>query len=130
VTREQRSMESELASTLSQAGMPPEQVSERVQASAEEIKTRAQKRAATGLVLDALAEQEKVEVTDDELAERIGAIIRSSGTKNRERFSEFYAQEPNREGLRQTMRREKVMDQLLTRAKTESEPAAEATPST
>ena len=130
VTREQRSMESELASTLSQAGMPLEQVSERVQASAEEIKTRAQKRAATGLVLDALAEQEKVEVTDDELAERIGAIIRSSGTKNRERFSEFYAQEPNREGLRQTMRREKVMDQLLTRAKTESEPAAEATPST
>jgi trigger factor len=130
VTREQRSMESELASTLSQAGMPPEQVNERVQASAEEIKTRAQKRAATGLVLDALAEQEKVEVNDDELAERIGAIIRSSGTKNRERFSEFYAQEPNREALRQTMRREKVMDQLLTRAKTVNEPAAEAVPST
>ena len=110
-------MESELASTLRQAGMPEEQVTERVQSAAEDIKTRAQKRAASGLVLDALAEQEKVEVTDDELAERIGAIIRQAGTKNRERFSELYAQEQNREGLRQTMRREKAMDQLLTRAK-------------
>jgi trigger factor len=123
VTREQRAMESELASTLRQAGAPEEQVTERVQSAAEDIKTRAQKRAATGLVLDALAEQEKVEVTDDELAERIGAIIRQAGTKNRERFSEFYAQEQNREGLRQTMRREKVMDQLLTRAKGGGEPA-------
>ncbi len=122
VTREQRSMESELASTLRQAGLPEEQVTERVQASAEDIKTRANKRAASGLVLDAIAEQEKVEVTDDELAERIGAIIRQAGTKNRERFQEFYAQEQNREGLRQTMRREKAMDQLLTRAKVVSEP--------
>jgi trigger factor len=130
VTREQRSMESELASTLRQAGVAEEQISEQVQRSAEDIKTRAQKRAATGLVLDALAEQEKVEVTDDELAERIGAIIRQAGTKNRERFQEFYSQEQNREGLRQTMRREKVMDQLLTRAKVATEATIEATPST
>ncbi len=126
VTREQRAIESELASTLRQAGMPEEQVTERVQSAAEDIKTRAQKRAASGLVLDALAEQEKVEVTDDELAERIGAIIRQAGTKNRERFSELYAQEQNREGLRQTMRREKAMDQLLTRAKGRGE--ADAAP--
>jgi len=122
VTREQRSMESELASTLRQAGMPEEQVNERVQNAAEDIKTRARKRAASSLVLDAIAEQEKVEVTDDELAERIGAIMRQAGTKNRERFSEFYSQEQNREGLRQTMRREKAMDQLLTRAKSGTEP--------
>ena len=48
--------------------------------------------------------------------------MRQAGTKNRERFQEFYGQEQNREGLRQTMRREKAMDQLLTRAKTSSEP--------
>ena len=130
VTREQRAMESELASTLRQAGLPEEQVGERVQGAAEDIKTRAQKRAATGLVLDALAEQEKVEVTDDELAERIGAIIRQAGTKNRERFQEFYSQEQNREGLRQTIRREKVMDKLLTRAKVATEATVEAAPST
>ena len=129
VTREQRVMESELASTLRQAGMPEEQITERVQGAAEDIKTRAQKRAASSLVLDALAEQEKVEVTDDELAERIGGIMRQAGTKSRERFSEFYAQEPNREGLRQTIRREKTMEQLLTRAKTGSE-ATEAPQST
>ena len=121
VTREQRSMESDLASTLRQAGMPEEQVAERVQAANDDIKTRAQKRAATSLLLDAIGEQEKVAITDDELAERIGAIMRSAGTKNRERFSEFYGQEQNREGLRQTMRREKAMDQLLDRAKAGSE---------
>jgi len=130
VTREQRSMESELASTLRQAGVPDDQVSERVQSAAEDIKTRAQKRAATSLVLDAIGEQEKVEVTDDELAERIGVIIRSSGPKNRERFQEFYQQEQNREGLRQTMRREKVMDQMLTRAKAAPEASGEALQST
>ncbi len=126
VLREQRAMESELASTLRQAGVPEEQVTERVQSAAEDIKTRAQKRAAGSLALDALAEQEKVAVTDDELAERIGAIMRQAGTKNRERFSEFYGQEQNREGLRQTMRREKAMDQLLTRAKGGSEVEAAA----
>jgi len=124
VTREQRAMETDLASTLRQAGMPEEQVNERVQSASEDIKTRAQKRAASSLVLDAIAEQEKVEVTDDELAERIGAIMRQAGTKNRERFSEFYAQEQNREGLKQTMRREKAMDQLLTRTKSSNEPEA------
>ena len=117
VTREQRSMENELASTLRQGGMPDEQVGEQVQKASEEIKTRARKRAATGLVLDALAVQEKVNVTDDELAERIGAIIREAGSKYRERFQEIYSHEENREGLRQTMQREKVLDQLLTRAK-------------
>jgi trigger factor len=124
VTREQRAMEAELASTLRQAGLPEEKVSEQLQNAAEDLKTRAQKRAATGLALDALTEQEKVEVNDDELAERIGAIIRQAGTKNRERFSEFYSHEQNREGLRQTMRREKVMDQLLSRAKGGGEPEA------
>lgn len=126
VTREQRAMESDLASTLRQAGVAEENINERVQAAAEDIKNRAQKRAATRLVLDALAEQEKVEVNDDELAEAIGAIIRQAGTKNRERFSEFYAQEQNREDLRQSRRREKVMDLLLARAKSGGEPVVPA----
>jgi trigger factor len=130
VTREQRAMESELASTLRQGGVPEEQVTAQLQSAADDIKSRAQKRAASSLVLDALAEQEKVEVTDDELAERIGAIMRQAGTKNRERFSEFYAQEQNREGLRQTIRREKVMDQMLTRAKGSGEAVAEVTQQT
>jgi len=51
---------------------------------------------------------------------------RATSAKNRERFQEFYAQEQNREGLRQTMRREKAMEQLLTRAKGSSEPEVAA----
>jgi trigger factor len=117
ISREHRAMESELESTLRQGGLNNEDIAERIKGMQEELKTRAHKRASSGLVLDALAEQEKVEINDDELAERIGAIMRQAGTKNRERFSEFYTHEENREGLRNTMRREKVLDQLLTRAK-------------
>jgi len=117
ITREHRAMESELDSTLRQGGLNNEDIAERIKGMQEDLKTRAHKRASSGLVLDALAEQEKVEINDDELAERIGAIMRQAGTKNRERFSEFYTHEENREGLRSTMRREKVLDQLLTRAK-------------
>jgi len=117
ITREHRALESELDSTLRQGGLNNEDIAERIKGMQEELKTRAHKRASSGLVLDALAEQEKVEISDDELAERIGAIMRQAGTKNRERFSEFYTHEENREGLRSTMRREKVLDQLLTRAK-------------
>jgi trigger factor len=123
--REHRAMESELESTLRQGGLGNEDIAERIKGM-EELKTRAHKRASSGLVLDALAEQEKVEINDDELAERIGAIMRQAGTKNRERFSEFYANEENREGLRNTMRREKVLDQLLTRAKGGAPEASEA----
>ncbi len=128
VARDQRAMESELASTLRQGGLPEEQVLDRVQGAADELKTRAQKRAASTLALDALADQEKVEVNDDELAERIGAIMRTAGTKNREKFSEFYGQEGNREELRQAMRREKVLDRLLIRAKGGEEAVAAPTP--
>src|SRR5262249_34543057 len=124
VMREQRAMENDLASTLRQGGLPDEQVAERVNAAAEELKSRAHKRATTALVLDALSDQEKVSIDDDELADRIGAILRQTGGKNRERMSEFYAQEENREGLRLTMRREKVLDQLLSRAqRTDEAPA-------
>ena len=128
IAREHRAMESELDSTLRQGGLSNEDIAERLKGMQEELKTRAHKRASSGLVLDALAEQEKVEINDDELAERIGAIMRQAGTKNRERFSEFYTNEENREGLRSTMRREKVLDQLLTRAKGGAPETGEASP--
>ena len=126
VTREQRALESDLAANLRAGGLAEEQVGDRIRASAEEIKTRAEKRARTSLVLDALAEQEKVEASDDELAERIGAIMRQGGTRNRERLSDFYSHEENREALRQAIRREKVLDSLLERAKKGGEAESEA----
>jgi len=124
VMRELRAMESELEATLEAGGLTREQAQERVKANADDLKSRAEKRARTALVLDALAEQEKIEVSDEELGDRVARIVTESG-RQRDRAAEFYRREENREGLRQSMRREKVLDMLLVRAKREPDAAAE-----
>jgi len=118
VARELSAMEAELHQTLEAGGLAHEEASERVKQSAEELKTRAEKRARTGLIVDALAEQEKIEVDDEELGTRVGEIVTQAG-RNRDRAAEFYRKEENREGLRQSMRREKALDFILSRAKRE-----------
>ncbi len=129
VVREQRAMEQELHNTLEAGGIPHEQVEERVKASAEELKQRAEKRARTALIVDAIADQEKIEVSDEEIGDRIAAIVTQSG-RNRDRAAEFYREESNREGLRITMRREKAMDLVMARAQRDDAGAggSESTP--
>jgi len=46
--------------------------------------------------------------------------------RNRDRAGEFYRKEENVEALRQTMRREKALDFILSRAKREDAPAQPA----
>ncbi len=111
-------MEAELHQTLEAGGLSHEDASERVKQSAEDLKTRAEKRARTALIVDALAEQEKIEVNDEELGERVATVVTQSG-RNRDRAAEFYRKEENREALRQSMRREKALDFILSRAKRE-----------
>ncbi len=128
VARELSAMESELHQTLEAGGLSHEDADARVKQSAEDLKTRAEKRARTGLIVDALADQEKIEINDEELGERVAAIVTQSG-RNRDRAAEFYRKEENREALRQSMRREKALDFILSRAKREdapSEPPEEA----
>lgn len=115
-SREQRAMEIELAATLRAGGVPEEQITEQVRANAQEFQNRATKRARNALILDALSDQEHVEVDDDELAERIGLILRQSG-RGRDRLADFYSHDENREALRRSMRRDKVLEALLERAK-------------
>ncbi len=118
VARELSAMESELHQTLEAGGLSHEDASERVKQSAEDLKARAEKRARTALIVDALAEQEKIEIDGEELGERVAEIVTQSG-RNRDRAAEFYRKEENREALRQTMRREKALDFILSRAKRE-----------
>ncbi len=128
VARELSAMEAELHQTLEAGGLSHEDASERVKQSAEDLKTRAEKRARTALIVDALAEQEKIEINDEELGERVAAIVTQSG-RNRDRAAEFYRKEENREALRQSMRREKALDFILSRAQREdatSEPREDA----
>jgi trigger factor len=118
VARELSAMEAELHQTLEAGGLTHEDATERVKQNADDLKSRAEKRARTALIVDALAEQEKIEINDEELGERVAAIVTQSG-RNRDRAAEFYRKEDSREALRQSMRREKALDFILSRAKRE-----------
>src|SRR5713101_5738742 len=118
VARELAAMESELHQTLESGGLSHEDATERVKQNTDDLKSRAEKRARTALIVDALADQEKIEINDEELGERVATIVTQSG-RNRDRAAEFYRKEENREGLRQSMRREKALDFILSRAKRE-----------
>jgi len=123
LAREERLIEAETAAALEAAGMPRESALERARQNPEEIKTRAEKRAKSALIVDAIAEQEKIEVSDDDVANRVATIVTQSG-QQRERAAEFYAHEENRVGLKAMMRREKTLDLMLSRAQSEDAAAA------
>jgi len=132
VAREQQVIESEMANALESAGIPHEAAHQRARENPEETKSRAVQRARSALLVDAIAEQEGVAVTDDEVAERVVAIVSGSGPRLRERAAEFYRSEENRAALQQAMRREKTLDLLLNRAQGDaafSETVAEPAPS-
>jgi trigger factor len=126
VTREQRALEAETASALEAAGLPHEMAHQRASENPDEMKSRAEKRARSALIVDAIASQELIEVSDDEVAERVAAMVTGSGGRNRERVAEFYRSEENREALKQVMRREKTLDRLMQRAQGESSEAVVA----
>jgi len=118
IERELHAMEAQFAGALQLRGMPAEQAMEAAHKNHDEFKPEAEKRARRGLILDTLAEQEQVEVSDEEVAERIAALVTRAG-RERERAADFYKNEDNRAAMRQTMRREKVLNLLLERAQKE-----------
>lgn len=125
IDRERHAMESELAATLEAGGIEPEQAARRVKDSAEELRTRAEKRARSTLIVDALAEQEKIEVSDEDVGDRVARVVTQAG-RERDRVAEFYRHEENREALKQSMRREKALDLILSRAMRETEAIPES----
>jgi trigger factor len=118
VAREQRNLELETAATLEALGMPREAALERARQDQDDLKVKAEKRARSALIVDAIAAQENVEVTDDEVAERIATLVTQGGGHQRERLADFYSHQENRDALAQVMRREKTLDNLLSRAQT------------
>ena len=129
VTREQRALEAETANVLESAGIPHEQAHQRAAENPDETRGRAEKRARGALILDGIASQEGIEVSDDELAERVASMVTRSG-RQRDKVAEFYRAEENRVALQQAMRREKTLDRLMTRAQESEVPALSDTPET
>jgi trigger factor len=124
IEREQHVLEAEFAAALQAGGMPAEQAREAAHKGHDEFRTRAEKRAHSALILDALADQEKIEIGDEELAEQVATIVTQAG-RDRERVANFYSKEENRAAMRNTMRRGKTLELLLARAqKEEGEVAA------
>ncbi len=117
VARERQAMEAEMAAMLEAGGMAREEALERARQNRDELGPRAEKRARGGLIVDALAEQERVEISDDEVAERVARQVTQSG--ERERAARFYAEPENLAALKRSMLREKTLRLLLDRAQFE-----------
>jgi trigger factor len=115
IARELRVLEAELHATLEGAGVPHEQIEERTRQAGEELRKRAERRSHTALVLDAIAEQEKVEVNDEEVGDRIAKMVTQAG-RERDRVAQFYRSEENREALKRSMRRDKALEAIMSRA--------------
>jgi len=105
--------------------VPHEAALAKVRENPDELKAQAEKRARAAMVVDAIADQENVEITDDEVGDRVGMIVTGAG-RSRERVAEHYSHEENRASLKQVMRREKTLDQLLKRAQADAEVSEDA----
>ncbi|HTT74837.1 MAG TPA: trigger factor [Candidatus Binataceae bacterium] len=123
--REQRLIEHELASAYEAGGLSHEAAVSKARENPDEIKTQAEKRARAAMVVDAIADQENVEISDDEVGDRIGMIVTGAG-RSRDRVAEHYSHEENRASLKQVMRREKTLDQLLKRAQASADAGEKA----
>lgn len=79
------------------------------------LKERAEREVASDLLLDGLAEQEGVEVSDEELAEQIGKIL-ASGGQNSEHLREHYQHDHARDAVRSQMKRSRTLERLVSLA--------------
>jgi trigger factor len=90
----------------------------------EKLRPRAERDVGVGLLLDALSNQLGIEVTDDELAERIGRHVAAAG-RHAEKLREHYAHDHARDAVRSDLRRAKALEKLVDSA---SEPNVAAAP--
>jgi trigger factor len=112
VARELALLEAETATMLRAQGLGEEEIGERVRGQREELNQLAARRVRERLLVEALATQENIEVSDNELAARVAKLVSESG-RERERVARFYAREENRASLRAALRREKTLQWLL-----------------
>jgi trigger factor len=115
VARELTRLEAETAALLRAEGLGEETAAERVHSRREELNGWATRRVRERLLVEALAAQENIAVTDDELAARVAKLVSESG-RERERVAKFYAREENRLNLRAALHREKALQWLVNQS--------------
>jgi trigger factor len=70
----------------------------------------------TMLILSAIGEAEKVNVTDSEVKERIDQIAKNSSMKSEDLMKRYIAQDGSLEGFKQQLYTEKVLDIVMSKA--------------
>jgi trigger factor len=76
-----------------------------------ELRPIAQKRLIEGLVLEKLAEEEKIEINSSEVDNKIDEI--ASGAEDKEKARQFFSLPQLRQSIEQSLRTQKTMDRLL-----------------
>lgn len=91
-----------------------------------ELRPHAERQVRATLLLEKIAENEKVEVAETELQKRVDAAARAAGDRAAD-VRQYYARSDARENLRSQMVMDRTVDLLLERAATkEVEPAVDA----
>jgi len=81
----------------------------------EKLRPRAEREVRRDLLLDAVARQREIAVSDDELADQLGRII-ASGGKHAEQLREHYGHDHARDAVRTEMTRGRTLEHLLSSA--------------
>jgi len=92
-------------------GIPPERAQELIDSHKDQIESEATDTVKNTLILEKLAELEKIESTPDEVGERFQKFIQSSGSNAQDVFEQFKGREGELTGM---LQREVIMDKTIT----------------
>lgn len=110
--KEERERASSAArSRFTTQGIPPEQAQQLIDGHKEQIESEAADTVKNTIILEKLAELEKIESTPDELGERFQKFIQSSGSNAQDVFEQFKGREGE---LTSILQREVIMDKTIT----------------
>lgn len=83
----------------------------------EEFSARARRQVQSFLVLDALAKQEGLSVSDEEIRQRIADIVAANGIERRQQIEALYERSENRLNLERRIQQEKTLRFVIDKAK-------------
>lgn len=101
-----------------QGAMPHEELHERLASWREEWRTHAERDVRETLVLEAVADAREIEVSDEEVEEKVASMAREQGL-DPARLRKAYEERGLLDGLRARLREEKALEFLLAEAKVE-----------
>jgi len=82
----------------------------------EEFEAQARRQIQTVLLLDALAKQFGLAVSEEELQQRIAEVVAASGVERQQQVEAFYAREENRHALERRLLHEKALRSVVEKA--------------